>query len=44
MVKQLDILGHSITYKKIMMDSKKVGAVANRIAPKTVKQLQQFLG
>ncbi len=40
MVKQLDILGHSIAYKKLM-DSKKVEAVANRIAPKTVKQ---FLG
>jgi hypothetical protein len=42
--KEIEVLGHVISHKKIMMDPKKIKAIQERLAPKNVKQLQQFLG
>ena len=41
---EINILGHVISFNKIMMDPAKVKAVINRSPPKTVKQLEKFLG
>jgi hypothetical protein len=41
---EIEVLGHVISHRKIMMDPKKIKAIQERLAPKNVKQLQQFLG
>lgn len=41
---QAKILGHEVSKDKIAMDDSKIKAIKERIAPKTVNQLQQFLG
>ncbi len=42
--KEIEFSGLVISHKKIMMDPKKIKAIQERLAPKNVKQLQQFLG
>ncbi len=42
--KQVTLLGHVISHNKIMMDPKKVDSLLKRAPPKTIKQVQQFLG
>ena len=42
--KQIELLGHFITNNSISMDPEKVRAINDRVPPKNVKQLQQFLG
>ena len=43
-VTQVTILGHVVSGGQVAMDPKKVEALKTRVAPKTVKQVQQFLG
>ncbi|CAF1017691.1 unnamed protein product [Brachionus calyciflorus] len=40
----LKVLGHIVSKNDISMDPAKIEAIKNRVAPKNVKQLQQFIG
>ncbi|CAF0957951.1 unnamed protein product [Brachionus calyciflorus] len=42
--RSVKLLGHIISKNQIEMDPSKIEAIKNRLAPKTVKQLQCFLG
>ena len=42
--KRIKILGHIISAEGIAMDPAKISAIENMLPPKTVKQLQVFLG
>ena len=42
--KSLKVLGHVVTGSTVSMDPAKIAAIKERVAPKTVKQVQQFLG
>ena len=42
--KTIKVLGHVVTNSTVSMDPSKVSAIKERDAPKTVKQVQQFLG
>ena len=41
---EIKILGHLVSNNRISMDPAKIDSVRDRLAPKNVKQLQQFLG
>lgn len=43
-VREVDFLGHTITPGEIRMERKKISAVADWPIPKTVKEVQSFLG
>lgn len=42
--KEIKLLGHVVAENSVKMDETKIQAIRDRLAPKTVKQLQQFLG
>lgn len=42
--REVNILGHKIAQNEISMDEKKLSAIKERLPPKTIKQLQQFIG
>ncbi|CAF1073837.1 unnamed protein product, partial [Brachionus calyciflorus] len=42
--RSVNILGHIVSKNEIMMDPSKIDAIKNRLAPRTVKQLQSFIG
>ncbi|CAF0802378.1 unnamed protein product [Brachionus calyciflorus] len=42
--KQIRLLGHVVSNKLVKMDPSKIDAIVKRLRPKTLKQLQSFLG
>ena len=41
---KIDILGHTVSNSKIMMNDEKIACIRERLAPKNRKQLEKFLG